>query len=61
VIIAGQSHDTATAFGRDVLVARAAHDRHADHLPSVPEWIERLQAFDPRRVVFAQDGAVWEP
>jgi hypothetical protein len=27
----------------------------------VPDWIERLQAFDPRRVVFAHDGAVWEP
>jgi hypothetical protein len=25
------------------------------------DWIERLQAFDPRRVVFAHDGAVWEP
>ncbi len=61
VIIAGQSHDTATAFGRDLLAARAADDRHADDLPPVPGWIERLQAFDPRRVVFAHDGAVWEP
>jgi N-acyl homoserine lactone hydrolase len=61
VIIAGQSHDTATAFGRDVLAARTAHDGHDGDLPSVPDWIERLQAFDPRRVVFAHDGAVWEP
>jgi len=61
VIIAGQSHDTAAAFGGDLLAARAAHDHHADDLPSVPDWIERLQAFDPRRVVFAHDGAVWEP
>lgn len=61
VVIAGQSHDTASAFGRDLLAARAACDRPADDLPSVPGWIERLRAFDPRRVVFAHDGAVWEP
>jgi N-acyl homoserine lactone hydrolase len=61
VIIAGQSHDTATAYGRDVLAARAARDLHADDLPSVPGWIERLESFNPRRVVFAHDGAVWEP
>jgi N-acyl homoserine lactone hydrolase len=61
MIIAGQSHDTATAFGSDLLAARAVQDRHADDLPPVPDWIERLQAFDPRRVVFAHDGAVWEP
>jgi N-acyl homoserine lactone hydrolase len=61
VIIAGQSHDTATAFGSDLLAARAVQDRHCDDLPPVPDWIERLQAFDPRRVVFAHDGAVWEP
>jgi len=61
VIIAGQSHDTATAFGSDLLAARVIRDRHADELPQVPDWIERLEAFDPRRVVFAHDGAVWEP
>ena len=61
VIIDGQSHDTATAFGSDLLAARAVRDRHADDLPPVPDWIERLEAFDPRRVVFAHDGAVWEP
>jgi N-acyl homoserine lactone hydrolase len=61
VIIAGQSHDSATDFGRDLLAARAARDRHAVDLPPVPDWISRLQAFDPRRVVFAHDGAVWEP
>lgn len=24
-------------------------------------WIDRLQQFDPKRVVFAHDNAVWEP
>lgn len=61
VIIAGQRHDTATAFGNDLLAARAVQDGHADDLRQVPNWIERLLAFDPRRVVFARDGAVWEP
>ena len=61
VIIAGQSHDTATAFGRDVLAARAVRHGHAENLPLVPTWMERLEAFDPCRVVFAHDGAVWEP
>lgn len=61
VIIAGQSHDTATAFGSDLLAARAAYEHHGDGLPSVPYWIERVKSFDPRRVVFAHDSAVWEP
>jgi hypothetical protein len=26
-----------------------------------PAWIERLLSFDPKRVVFAHDAAVWEP
>ena len=30
-------------------------------LPLAPPWMERLLAFDPRRVVFAHDAAVWEP
>lgn len=61
VVVAGQSHDTATAFGTDVLTTRAVHDRYADDLPVAPAWVERLLAFDPRRVVFAHDRAVWEP
>lgn len=61
VIVAGQSHDTATAFGADLMTARASRDHHADDLPTIPDWVDRLLAFDPRRVVFAHDGAVWEP
>jgi hypothetical protein len=33
---------------------------HADPLPVPPAWMDRLLAFDPRRVVFAHDAAVWE-
>ncbi len=61
VVVAGQTHDTAAAFGADVLATHALHDRHADDLPLPPEWVETLLAFDPRRVVFAHDRAVWEP
>lgn len=61
VVIAGQSHDTATGYGADVLAWRARGDGHSRGLPSVPDWIERLQRLDPARVVFAHDHAVWEP
>jgi N-acyl homoserine lactone hydrolase len=61
VVIAGQSHDTATGYGADVLAWRARADRHGHSLPSFPDWIERLQRLDPARVVFAHDHAIWEP
>jgi N-acyl homoserine lactone hydrolase len=61
VIVAGQSHDTATAYGRDALAWRAHRDRHTQPLPAPPAWIDRLQQFDPARVVFAHDNGVWEP
>jgi glyoxylase-like metal-dependent hydrolase (beta-lactamase superfamily II) len=50
VVLAGQSHDHASAWSADAL-----------DLPLAPAWMEQLLAFDPRRVVFAHDAAVWEP
>lgn len=61
VVVAGQSHDTATAYAGDVLAWRAHHDHHDAVLPSAPAWIDRLQRLDPARVVFAHDNSVWEP
>lgn len=79
VVVAGQSHDSATQYAADVLAHRAArrqlivgaadrermpHAGAADddgELPSVPEWIDGLQRFDPKRVVFAHDHSVWIP
>ncbi len=61
VVVAGQSHDTATAYSADALAWRAAQDGHAVSLPLTPAWIDRLQRLDPRRVVFAHDHAVWQP
>ncbi|BCY14585.1 N-acyl homoserine lactonase family protein [Actinoplanes sp. L3-i22] len=54
VIVAGQSHDHATAFTGDVLGRRAGVGRP-------PAWLDRLLALDPRRVLFAHDNAVWTP
>lgn len=54
VIVAGQSHDHATAFTGDVLARRAG-------VGVPPAWLDRLLALDPKRVVFAHDNAVWEP
>ncbi|MGA5302998.1 N-acyl homoserine lactonase family protein [Nucisporomicrobium flavum] len=61
VIVAGQSHDHAAAFTGDVLAWRAGKDGVEDPLPVAPAWIDRLLEFDPARVVFAHDNAVWEP
>jgi len=60
VIVAGQSHDTASAFGADAL-AQQLGGHFASDVPQPPAWIERLMALDPRRVVFAHDQALWEP
>jgi N-acyl homoserine lactone hydrolase len=56
VIVAGQSHDNATAYGYDALAHRAGVEEI-----TVPPWIERLHRFDPARVVFAHDNAEWTP
>jgi N-acyl homoserine lactone hydrolase len=61
VVVAGQSHDTATAYGADVLAVQAHRDGHGKPLPVPPPWLERLIALDPARVVFAHDASVWVP
>ncbi|MGO9558259.1 MAG: N-acyl homoserine lactonase family protein [Acidimicrobiales bacterium] len=61
IVVAGQSHGTATEYSADVLAWRAEQEGHAPPLPPTPAWIDRLQEWDPRRVVFAHDHAVWEP
>ncbi|MDT7571479.1 MAG: N-acyl homoserine lactone hydrolase [Actinomycetota bacterium] len=61
VVVAGQSHDNATAFGADALAGRARREAHGEPLPVPPVWIETLLALDPSRVVFAHDASVWVP
>ena len=61
VIVAGQSHDTASDYAAGVLAQRADRDGHAGPLPPAPPWMQRLQEFDPRLVYFAHDHTVWQP
>ncbi|MBO3680676.1 hypothetical protein [Streptomyces sp. NEAU-YJ-81] len=61
VILAGQAHDFASGFTSDHLARRAALDGMAHPLPPYRPWLDRLTEFDPRRVLFAHDCAVWEP
>jgi N-acyl homoserine lactone hydrolase len=61
IVLAGQAHDTASAWSADALAARATGLGHAPPLPEPSPWMNRILAFDPRRVVFAHDAAVWTP
>jgi N-acyl homoserine lactone hydrolase len=61
VVVAGQAHDTATGYSADALTWRARQGGHAPGVPAPPTWMDRIMAFDPARVVFAHDHAVWEP
>jgi N-acyl homoserine lactone hydrolase len=61
IVIAGQSHDTATDYSADSLALRAEKDGHTP-LPLPPsQWMNRLTELDPSRVYFAHDHAVWIP
>ncbi len=59
VVVAGQSHDTASAYSADVLAWQANRLGHPPPLPVPPAWIERIQELDPKEVHFAHDHAVW--
>ena len=61
VVLAGQAHDSASQWSADVLAARAAVLGHTAPIPEASPWMQRILAFDPRRVVFAHDAAVWAP
>jgi N-acyl homoserine lactone hydrolase len=61
VILAGQSHDTATQYAADQLAWRAHRDGHGQPLPDIPDWIDALQRLDPRIVYFAHDRCAWIP
>lgn len=61
VIVAGQAHDTASQWSADVLAERARTSDGRPPLPAPSAWMGRLLQFDPRRVVFAHDAAVWMP
>jgi N-acyl homoserine lactone hydrolase len=60
-VLAGQAHDTASQWSADVLALRADELGHTPPLPDPSPWLDRIMRFDPRRVVFAHDAAVWVP
>ncbi|MBB5872345.1 glyoxylase-like metal-dependent hydrolase (beta-lactamase superfamily II) [Allocatelliglobosispora scoriae] len=61
VVLAGQAHDFAFQYGSGQLARLATSDGVGQPLPDYRPWMERLAAFDPRRVLFAHDLSVWEP
>jgi N-acyl homoserine lactone hydrolase len=61
VVLAGQAFDSASEWSADALAARATALGHEAPLPEASPWMQRILAFDPRRVVFAHDAAVWFP
>ncbi|NYJ74572.1 MBL fold metallo-hydrolase [Allobranchiibius huperziae] len=61
IVLAGQSHETASLWSEDALARSGADLGHAPPLPVAPDWVDTLLAFDPRRVAFAHDAAIWVP
>jgi len=61
IVLAGQAHDTASDWSADALAERAAALGHGPPLPNPSPWMRRILEFDPKRVVFAHDSAVWLP
>ena len=61
LVLAGQAHDFASEFASAELARRAVREGVAAPLPEFGPWLGRLLEFDPGRVVFAHDAAVWEP
>jgi N-acyl homoserine lactone hydrolase len=61
VVLAGQAHDTASDWSAHALAERAVALGHGPPLPDPSPWMGRIREFDPKRVVFAHDSAVWRP
>lgn len=54
VIVAGQSHDTATQYAAGQLAWQAHRNAHGQLLPDIPDWIDARQQLDPKMVYFAR-------
>ncbi|SDO08139.1 MBL fold metallo-hydrolase [Actinacidiphila guanduensis] len=61
VVLAGQTHASASDFAAARLAETARAEGAVPPLPEPDAWPARLLAFDPRRVLFAHDASVWEP
>jgi N-acyl homoserine lactone hydrolase len=58
IVIAGQAFQDAALYARDLYAWRL--DRAGSPHPAYAPWVARLQEFDPWRVTFAHDLAVWQ-
>jgi N-acyl homoserine lactone hydrolase len=58
IVIAGQAFQDAAMYARDLYAWRL--DREGRPHPSYAPWVARLQEFDPWRVTFAHDLAIWQ-
>jgi N-acyl homoserine lactone hydrolase len=58
LVIAGQAFNEASRYA----MARYALEVEGtgEDVPEIPDWVRRLEEFDPVRVLFAHDLAVWE-
>lgn len=60
VVLAGQSFNTTSEFAAAEFAWQLERNG-SPHTASHPDWMTRLEAFEPVRVLFAHDVAVWEP
>jgi metal-dependent hydrolase (beta-lactamase superfamily II) len=61
VVCAGQAADSASEFASALLARQVMHNTFISELPPTLPPVERLLAFDPRRIVFAHDLSVVVP
>jgi hypothetical protein len=58
--LAGQAYHFTSDFAMDELARRAGREGAAQPLPGYQPWLDRLLSFDPKPVLFAHDGSVWQ-
>jgi N-acyl homoserine lactone hydrolase len=58
IVIAGQAYQDAASYARDLYAWQLDREDHPH--PDYAPWVARLQEFDPWRVTFAHDLAIWQ-
>jgi N-acyl homoserine lactone hydrolase len=61
VVLAGQAFLEASEYSMARVQRRLRRSGGDPEADPGPEWLDRLDAFEPVRVAFAHDEAVWEP
>jgi N-acyl homoserine lactone hydrolase len=59
VALAGQSFNTTSEFAA-AEVGWQLHEHGWPQPGTYPDWMDRLEAYDPQRVLFAHDVAIWQ-